>query len=292
MSISAKIIADSISKAGKRITTFELEYPRFIHSEMMTHRMLSKNAASSRAIPLSSTIEQVLRDPAMPVWWGKNQAGMQAKEELDDVVKYAQDIYVLGETFSFQETAKETAKRLWLEARDSAVEQVRRLGEIGLHKQIANRTLEPWVNIKVVVTGTDYDNLFHLRRHKDTQPEFHVLADKMWDARKESVPILLGMGEWHLPYVTDSCDLETALKISSSLCAQVSYRKSDESVEKAIDLYERLVNAEVVHASPFEHQATPLDDPNEISGNLRGWFQHRQLIPNNTCFSYQEKRTT
>ncbi len=288
--ISAKIIADSISRAGKRITTFELEYPRFIHSEVMTHRMVSKNAASSRAIPLSATIEQILRDPAMPVWWGKNQAGMQAKEELDDVIKYSRDVYVQGETFCFQETEKETAKRLWLEARDSAVSHAQQLQKLGLHKQISNRTLEPWVNIKVVSTATDWDNLFHLRRHEDTQPEFHVLADEMWFARENSSPVLLEKGEWHLPYVTDPCDLETGLKLSSSLCAQVSYRKSDDSIAKALDLYERLVNAEIVHASPFEHQATPLEDPREISGNLRGWFQHRQMIPNNTCFSYQESK--
>jgi thymidylate synthase ThyX len=167
--ITSKIIADSISTAGKRITTFEIEYPRFIHSEFMTHRMLSKNAASSRAIPIATMIQQVMDNPAMPVFWGRNQSGMSAKEELG----YAE---------------KEDALVVWLEGRDEAVKTVQRLVSLNVHKQITNRILEPWAHIKVVTTATEWDNFFHLRRHPDAQPEIHALANAMWDNYSKSEP--------------------------------------------------------------------------------------------------------
>ena len=82
--MEVKVIADSISESGKRITTFQLKYPRFIHSEVMTHRVFSRNASSSRAIPVKKMIEQVRNNPAMPIHWGANQSGMQAKNELNE----------------------------------------------------------------------------------------------------------------------------------------------------------------------------------------------------------------
>lgn len=268
--ISSKIIKDSISPAGKRLTTFELEYPRFIHSEVMTHRMLSKNAASSRAIPITATIKQLLEDPAMPVWWGKSQAGMQAKEEL-------------------AENEKLIAKSLWVEARDNAIRIARQMNELGLHKQITNRILEPWVNMKTVLTGTEYDNMLYLRDHEDTQPEFAVLGGDMVWQMNNSKPRDLDYGEWHLPYVEDlDIPIEDQLKLSSSLCAQVSFRKADESIEKAITIYDRLVTSAPVHASPFEHQGTPAVDGDFRSGNLIGWIQFRQQIAGNVCNRYEK----
>lgn len=297
MSISAKIIADSISETGKRITTFELEYPRFIHSEFMTHRMLSKNAASSRAIPVSTMIGLVWSNPACPVHWGKNQAGMQAKEELTgvrlDITKAIWNI-----------SGKVACGFAWL------------LNKVGCHKQIVNRITEPWSHIKVVATATEWDNFFHLRNHPDAQPEIHELARIMWELFKVSEPKLLKHGQWHLPYINDdlliidddlkphadvmkelgsltfrdsnTISLSDAKKLSASLCAQTSFRKSDESVEKAIKIYDRLVISRPVHASPFEHQATPANDKDFVSGNLRGWHQFRQEIPENVCFHYEE----
>lgn len=270
--ITAKVIADSMGYHGKRITTFELEYPRFIHAEFMTHRMVSKNAASSRAIPVTTMIQQVIDNPAMPVYWGKNQAGMAAKEELSELdTQIAQDI--------------------WLGARDRVLVDVRRLVDIGLHKQIANRILEPWSHIKVVATATEWDNFFHLRRHPDAQPEIHALADAMWDAREASVPDLLTVDEYHLPYVTPDdlvhYSIEDCVKLSASLCAQVSYRKADESIDKAKAIYDRLVKSTPVHASPFEHQAQPSMFASERSGNFIGWIQFRQSLPNNVCNSYK-----
>lgn len=280
--ISAKIIKDSIAPHGKRLTTFEWEYPRFIHSEIMTHRILSKNAASSRAIPISTTIKQLRDDPAMPVWWGKNQAGMSAKEELDDTI--IADFGFIGKM-----TAKAAAMDVWLAARDSAIRYAEMLSEIGLHKQIANRILEPWVMMKTVITGTEWDNIFYLRDHEDAQPEFQAVVRPALDAYNNSTPTLLQPGQWHLPYVEDvDLTLADALKLSSSLCAQVSFRKADDSIEKAIRIYDRLVESKPVHASPFEHQGTPHEDPEHRSGNLIGFVQHRQLIPGNVCLKYDK----
>lgn len=281
--ISAKVIADSISEAGKRITTFELEYHRFIHSEFMTHRQFSRNAASSRATPVKKMIEQVRSAPAKPVHWGANQPGMQADREVGDIV---------------------TACSGWLNAARWAAKYAQLLADQGLHKQIVNRILEPFQHIKVVCTATEYDNFFMLRAHKDAQPEIQELAFKMLDASAASEPRVLRSGQWHLPYVTEfdesKYSLSDARKLSASLCAQVSYRASDTSLEKALAIYEKLVTMRPVHASPFEHQATPMaypsfdynepdlkpeegithtdTDQDYWSGNFKGWVQNRQLI--------------
>lgn len=280
--ITARIIADSISEEKQRITTFELEYPRFIHSEFMTHRMLSRNAASSRAIPLWSMIKQVWNTPASPVHWGKNQSGMQAKEELTGI-------------------HLQSAKFFWNLSGKVACGFAALLGMVKTHKQIANRILEPWSHIKVVVTATEWDNFFHLRNHPDAQPEIHELAKKMWELYSTNTPKLLKKGEWHLPYLdgyniqpdedfvpfadNDIC-LSDAIKLSASLCAQVSYRKADESIKKALNIYKRLVESKPVHASPFEHQATPAKSRIVISGNFRGWVQYRQTIDGHVCKKY------
>jgi hypothetical protein len=285
MAITAKIIKDSISEKGKRLTTFELEYPRMVHSEFLTHRMVSRNAASSRAIPVSTMIKLVWNNPACPVHWGKNQSGMQAKEELT------------GFKLSLTKT-------LWKLSGKVACVFAYILNKAGCHKQIVNRIIEPWSHIKVVASATEWDNFFYLRNHPDAQPEIHELARVMWEEYKESIPTILHEGEWHLPYIDDHyriagkhtgfysdgkmITLQEAIKLSASLCAQVSYRKADESIEKATMIYDRLVTSKPVHASPFEHQATPTNCNISISGNFRGWRQHRQDIEGNVCKKYEE----
>ncbi|WP_080949131.1 FAD-dependent thymidylate synthase [Moraxella bovoculi] len=302
--IKATIIADSVSAhTGQRITTFELEYHRFIHSELMTHRQFSRNAASSRAIPIDKMIEQVNDDPAVPLYWGLNQSGMQAKdEEADEALSIA----------------------TWLDARNKAVESARALQELGLHKQIVNRVLEPFQMMKTLVTATSFDNFFNLRCHKDAQPEIKHLADLMYQAMQESTPEVLRAYEWHTPYIkhkrTSDGELHyiadnmlipvnAAIQISCSCAAQVSYRKNDTSIEKALAIYDKLVNSEPVHASAFEHCATPIDPSGEndefegithwhsyrnkytfYSGNFTNWVQYRQLIPNHDCKRYEPKR--
>lgn len=298
--ISATIIQDSInfdSYRKTRITTFELTYPRFIHSEFMTHGMLAKNAASSRAIPVDKMIELVLSHPQAPIHWGKNQSGMQAKEEL------------VGEALANTMT-------LWDEARTEAVFLAKEMLANGAHKQIANRILEPFTQMKVVCTATEYENFFWLRDHPDAQPEIQELARCMRAALENSKPLDLYCGEWHVPYVSRDRDirsnalvyhtgegsvltLDEAKIVSASCCAQVSYRKSDDTVDKAQRVYDRLIGSEPVHASPTEHQAMAIyswytmDDEipgvthQTINGDLwsakfRNWVQHRQLIPNHS----------
>lgn len=301
--ISAKIIADNYSAInGKRITTFELVYPRFIHSELMTHRLFSRNAMSSRAVPIQKMIDQVLDNPAKPSHWGLNQPGMQAKVELNG-------------------RNKEYVEALWNKAADAVADIAEEMDECQAHKQIVNRILEPFQLMKTVLTSTEFDNFFWLRCHEDAQPEIKDLADKMLSAMKDNSPIKLNVGDWHTPYYADGVwfkdsmidTLEDALAISSSCCAQVSYRLLDDSIEKARKVYQRLVESTPVHASPFEHQASPCDleffcfdcqqsgddwpkgvthldkDGNFWSGNFKSWIQYRQLIDGNVCNKFEEK---
>lgn len=296
MTITAKIIADSINPRGTRITTFELEYPRIVHGELMTHRVFSRNAASSRAIPVSAMIKSIEDNPAMPSHWGKNQAGMKAKEELDDLTK-------------------EATKGVWLSACKDAVAHARVMNDMGVHKQVVNRITEAYQHMKIVLTGTEFNNWFWLRDHTDADPTIKELAQKMHELYKENKPTLLYYGQWHLPYVEctysdykqyysiegEHISLEDAKMISASACAQVSYRKTDMSLEKARMIYKLLIESEPCHASPVEHAAlcfgdnlcdrwpdgvTHMDRKGSLwSGNFRDWIQMRQLIPNNSKYN-------
>jgi thymidylate synthase ThyX len=258
--IQAQIIADSVSQEGVRITTLSLVYPRFILSEFNTHRMLSRNSASSRAIPTKKLLEEVKTNPAMPVYWGKNQAGMQAAEEVNW-------------------STREEAITQWMCARDAAVARASFLSSLGLHKQIVNRLLEPFMHARTVVTATEWDNFYDLRRHKDAQPEIKALADAMWEAMQASTPKEVAPGDWHVPYFKpDSDDDVFALAHSIARCARVSYNThegKETTKEQDWQLAKRL--AESGHWSPFEHQATPIA-ADLHSNNFRGWKQYRELF--------------
>lgn len=266
MTITAEIIADSVNPNGERITTFELEYPRFIHSELMTHRDFSRNAASSRAIPIKKMLQLVRSNMAVPIHWGAKQSGMQADNQLQ----------------GFKRTL---ARTTWKLTGFIVSYMVQLLDLIGLHKQVANRMLEPWSHIKVVVTTTKYDNWFTLRDHKDAQPEIRELAVQMRKKMAVSVPKQLQWGEWHLPYVSEQDRIDypliTLVKISTTACAQVSYRVLDTSITKVNRVFDLLINADIIHASPFEHPAVA--SKNGGTGNFTGtnWKQYRHYIENN-----------
>ncbi len=268
------IIADSISPTGKRITTFQLKYQRFILAEVNTHRVLSKNSSSSRAIPVAKMIEQVRTDPAHPIHWGANQAGMQAAKELSGIDPMTGKLYL------------DIAKALWREAANSAADHAENLSSIGLHKQVANRILEPFQWMHTVLTGTEFENFYELRCHKDAQPEFQELACAMRDAQKASLPKQLFRNDWHLPYVMDSEEsypLEVKLKISTARCARVSYKTHDNQnpdLNKDIELHDRLVGGVPLHASPTEHQAQCKAD-NSNYKNFVGWQQYRHTVESN-----------
>jgi thymidylate synthase ThyX len=289
--ISAEIICDSISREKHRLTTFQLRYPKFIHAEFMTHRMFSRNASSSRAIPTSKLIEEVRSDfyRAAPVFWGRNQKGMQASEEL------------AGNELAM-------AQGLWRTAALDTAIRAETMMNLGIHKQIVNRVLEPFLHINVICTATEYANFFALRLHKDAQPEMRRLAELMMTAYQASTPRLLEPGQWHLPYVEQEPGAainELLVKISVARCARVSYTSFETGRRSTIDedlkLYDRLLGSQPIHASPAEHQATPdkmiphyvreglADDVwqrPEQHGNFIGWIQYRKTLPGENCTAW------
>jgi thymidylate synthase ThyX len=290
--ITANIIADSISPEGIRLTTMQLRYPKWIHGEFMTHRVFSRNASSSRAIPVPRLIQDVLDDPAFPVRWTSNRSGMQGGEELADP-----DLF--------------HAKNFMKIALEDAVQCARQLHKLNASKQLINRVLEPFCHINVVVTATDWDNFFALRCHPMAEPHMEMLANAMRDARNESTPVPLKPGEWHLPYVSpikelnllpskpeggfdDKWAYELMVKLSVARCARVSYLTHEgktPDIAADLALYDRLVGSVPLHASPAEHQATPgmflhhlRHDKHwadsHLHGNFRGWVQFRKTLPN------------
>lgn len=263
---STRVMTDSLAPCGKRLTTWELTYPRFVHAELMTHRLFSRNSASSRAIPTEKLMARVREDPALPQWWGRNQSGMQANEELDG-------------------PARAEAERLWLSARDQMLAAVEQLGRVGLHKQLANRLIEPWMFITVLVSATEYSNWFHLRNHRMAQPEIAWVARAMWSQYQTHQPTEVPENGWHLPLVQPqelpSFDETTAKKVSVGRCARVSYLTHEgvRDPDKDVELHDRLCagpsTGEPGHWSPFEHVARALAEPRR-SGNFFGWSQYRK----------------
>lgn len=284
MGYEAKILLDSISPDEVRLTTFQVTFPRIVLAEFNTHRTFSRNSASSRAIPVQKMIARVLDDPFLPVYWGKNQKGMQAEQELSV-------------------TEIERASTIWLSARDSMVNHVNQLLEVGVHKQIANRLLEPFMYHTVIVTATEWDNFFHLRAHKDAQPEIQKIARMMKELYENNTPKQLGFKKWHLPLLQENefvmdrdspewdepvgaeCvifDTETAKKVSAGRCARVSYLTHDgiRDPQADIELCEKLAAAG--HMSPLEHVARPAvrGFSDDFFGNFHGWVQMRKQIAN------------
>ena len=309
--ISAKVVCDSISEQGIRLTTFEIEYPRIVMSEFNTHRAVSKNSSSSRAIPVSKMLEHTKNINLKPVYFGSKKSGMQAGDEL------------VGEDLQY-------AKSTWESALHSMVHSAKILDGCGVAKEVCNRLVEPFQLVKVVCTATDWGNFFNLRLHPDSDPNICMLAYKMYQAMQESEPVELKAGEWHLPFVNvgwngkgEMCyadedfnfvELEQAIKLSAASCASVSYRTEGMTLEKADKIFDMLIKAEVIHSSPFEHLATPVkpkfNDLGKVrvncsepqswedgvthmnkqgelcSGNLRGFIQYRHLLPNNTAWQF------
>lgn len=270
---SVKVIADSIGNIGKkdsRLITLQLRYPRMVHSELMTHRVFSRNASSSRAIPVAKMIEQVRNDPAAPYVWTTNKPGMQGDIVTDPelIAKYDQ---------------------MWIEAAHQAADNAEVLMKEGLHKQVVNRILEPFLWISVIVTATEWSNFFELRNHPDADPTIKRLAEVMLEAGRNSKSRRLEKGEWHLPYVSQEerqvLPIGTLVKLSAARCARVSYLTHDgllPNVQKDVELYERLVVSRPLHASPIEHQARLKDvfaDELGLNGNFSPeWTQHRKLL--------------
>lgn len=302
MTHAAKILADSISPDGVRLTTLEVVMPRIVLAEFNTHRMLSRNSASSRAIPVKKMIERVLTNPYIPSSWGKNQKGMQAGEDM------------VGRD-------AEIAATHWRMAMENAVHSAQDMLDIGIHKQLTNRLLEPFMWHTVIVTATEWDNFFHLRRHPMAHPDIRIVADKMYEVMEASEPQKLDYDDWHIPLVQPDelaflgGSAEDAwaywTKVSVGRCARVSYLTHDgtRDPQADIELHDRLLSAG--HMSPFEHVARPArhsdgglvvaddvradwedsDTGHDVKavvrlpapkdrwfGNFRGWVQYRKTI--------------
>lgn len=271
MSFACKILADSVGPTGSRLTTLEVTFPRIVLAEFNTHRMLSRNSASSRAIPVEKRIAQVESNPFMPAAFGKNRPGMQATETLDAC-----------ETL---DAAKE-----WQAAKDAALHHASRLAALGVHKQLANRLLEPFLWHTVIVSATEWSNFFALRCHPDAQPEIRTIAEMMRSAMADSSPVYLHGGIWHLPLVPDVgellgtfSELDVAM-ISAGRCARVSYLTHDGKRDPVADLALAAKLRASGHMSPFEHVAYATDEGAMI-GNFRDWYQLRKRLPFEHDFS-------
>lgn len=287
MTIAAKIIADSVSPDGIRLAAVQCRYPKFIHGEVMTHRVFSRNASSSRAIPVERLIQDVIDDPALPVKWFKNKPGMQGTEEI---IGAERDALIAD----------------YLAARDAAVDMARVMHSRGAHKQHVNRVIEPYCHINTLISSTHWANFFALRDHKDADPTIAALAVAVKEALAQSRPEPLAPGQWHLPYVdlkeitfTDGVMWDLGQKLSVARCARVSYLTQEgkaPDMKADLALYDRLVGSAPLHASPAEHQATPDSQVygnwrtggalksyrwqnRGFHGNFNGWIQYRKTLP-------------
>ncbi len=269
MAYSARILADSLAPSGRRLTTFEVTFPRIVLAEFNTHRMLSRNSASSRAIPVEKRIAAVEADPFVPESFGRNQRGMQAASNLEGL-------------------AAEQAEQVWRESCRRAIHHARAFAEIGVHKQLANRLIEPFCWHTVIVSATEWQNFFNLRCHPAAQPEIRRIAEMMRDLYESGDPIELDIGEWHLPlvFVSEQKELDPKLLplVSAGRCARVSYLTHDGRRDPAEDV--KLANRLQAdgHMSPFEHPAQAIERPDR-HGNFVGWFQLRKTFPGEAVFS-------
>lgn len=283
--MQVEVILASKGPNQKPIYTFRMRYPRIIHGEIMTHRVFSRNARSSRAVPVKTMLLEVINKPFVPWHWLKNQPGMQGTIQL-----------------TLEERSE--AERVWLKARDAQVAAVEELFDpdgLNIHKQNPNRLLEAFSWMDCLITTTDIDNFIWLRDHEAAEPHLHDLAKLVVQAVKTAKIESLAPGKWHQPYITGQ-DVNFAIasggrfvddwlnKVSAARCARISYKPfdGDGSYEAELRRYNLLVTSDRVHASPTEHQATPdirLSDPDEweeptLHGNLDGYIQARKLIPN------------
>jgi thymidylate synthase ThyX len=323
MSISAKIIEDTCIP-GSRMTTFVLTLPRSILAELNTHRMFSRNAASSRAVPNEKLIRKIEDNPFVPKF-AKNQKGMQSAELLEgDELVYAE--------------------HLWNQACCDAISLVDRFNqELDVHKQFTNRLLEPWMYCEVVLSGTDFANFFYQRNHPAAEPSFGALAYAMFEAYENSVPRELkrtcsvldsSIEFWHLPMVdfeawtaAERLDYEEILDylsqrlniektcmasiyteerwvsrllqdVSAGRVTKVSYFNLDTQkvdVLNDIRLAVQMSMNTPGHWSPFEHIARPaqvkemtysLEQLEVVSEPTNGGWHESKIRPIDGCLGY------
>ncbi|NJL54165.1 FAD-dependent thymidylate synthase [bacterium] len=275
---SVKILCDSVTD-DVRLTTIEATFPRFILAEVNTHRMLSRNSASSRAIPVEKRIKAVRENPFVPEAFGKNQKGMQSQTVLD-----------------VDDAAH--ARALWLQAAEDACQHAELLLGVGVHKQWANRLLEPFGWQTAIISATEWENFLNLREHPDAQPEFRKIAGMIGVALKENTPVRRVEGDLHLPLIFEQ-DIEDCygrthqgenidellIKISVGRCARVSYLTHDGRRDLNADIMLATRLQASGHLSPFEHVAVVGESSLGFSGNFRKpWIQYRKTLVGEDVF--------
>lgn len=306
MSYSARVIADSVSEQGVRLTTMEVVFPRFILAELNTHRMLSRNSASSRAIPTELLIERVRHDPFVPETFNHRVKGMGVGAPLEI-------------------TAAAQSRQAWIQAARNAADTAEQLVGLNVDKSRANRLLEPFLWHTAIISATEWDNFFGLRIHPGAQPEMQITAKAMLDAMDQSDPQILSPKQWHLPLISAEelrtlCDyrdvpdalyagiIEEYKLVSVRRCARVSWDKHNDDEEWAVSISKALELKGNGHLSPFEHIARPLtiddihndgnpfgsipmgivnDDlrpENVFVGNMKGWMQFRKEVDHESNF--------
>lgn len=281
--IKAKIVQDSSLPTGERLLTFSVMYGRLIHSELLRHRAASHSVKSSRAIPTHKYRAEVMENIYVPVKFGTKKKGMQAGEPTFLTKFYGEKIWKLSSKFAcfFH----------WM------------MEKFGIHKEVANRVLEPyvWVEETITVEADALKEIANLRIHDDAQEDVRRIVEEMVYEMDRSTPVELNQEQWHVPYVvrrqvenemiyTDNngnkLTLDQAIVCSAARCARSSYANHDNSMssyDKDIGLAKQLVGSEPMHLSPFEHQARPFTNDTEKSqygSNFRNFFQQRKAIEN------------
>lgn len=288
----AKMILASQCEGCPPIYTLHLRYPRFIHAEFMTHRVFSRNARSSRAVPVKRMIEEIETNPVVPWHWGKNQAGMQAGEECSELVVLSDFFWLDHEDLSDPAQSiyrksdwAHTREEAWLLERNSAVQKAEAYANAGYHKQVVNRLLEPFMWIDVLVTATDWGNFFKLRDHSDAEPHMQDLARAIRTAIEDCKIQQLEDGDWHLPYISDLekeyLFLDQQLDLSAARCARISYTPFDGRADLTAEMARaEKLKTDPLHASPFEHQAMADPNLNQVSNhrNFVGYAQYRAFV--------------
>jgi hypothetical protein len=268
-----KVILASQADNGKILWTLECRYWRPIHAEWLTHRVFARNSGSSRAIPFMKQVKKVLAEKPGPRWWGASQKGMQAKEEIKGWRRTLAPIWWSWSRYT-------ACANAWFGHK-----------VLGLHKSIPNRVIEPFSNITIIVSATEWDNFFELRDHSDALPEFQDLARAirtvMKDYKDRGLIQHLKAGEWHLPYLlpheisSPNLSLINKIKMSTARCSRVSYENLDATeatLKKEIQQHDSLVGSVPRHSSPAEHPCMAGPSASISSGPLQGFIQYRAFL--------------